>query len=377
MSLLAGLRYLEYEVPKDFGKNLNIGEAEARLLWCGLSADTRSNYRTAIRSYEFCCRAKAFTPWPATTKSLANWISIRAFPEAGAGPQLRPGTLRSYLSALRFYHVDRQMPIDVFEKNEYLDRLIRGAERSFPWQKATRKPITKDILDEILTPYADSSSIDDININAAFALAHGGFMRMGEFTYKDQPDDITAARGLTRDDLIFAEDDSFVKIRLKQSKADRHFEGVTILVAASPTNCPVKLLRRLLEKDPTQPGRAGSQPLFRLTTGRFSFDAVSKILRARLATAGRVEKDFSGHSFRKGAATDAINNGLQEWEVQLLGRWKGDSVKLYYKMDPNRIYALSFQHQRGYAPAFTSEPPKQPRSAQTPLRPKRSFLAVS
>jgi hypothetical protein len=45
-----------------------------------------------------------------------------------------------------------------------------------------------------------------------------------------------------------------------------------------------------------------------------------------------------------------MNNGIPEHDVQIIGRWKSDSVKLYYKLDARRLYALSYQHQRGKAP---------------------------
>jgi hypothetical protein len=73
-------------------------------------------------------------------------------------------------------------------------------------------------------------------------------------------------------------------------------------------------------------------------------------MRKRLHELGLAESDYSGHSFRKGATTDAMNNGIPEHDVRIMGRWKSDSVKLYYKLDPRRLYALSYQHQRGKAP---------------------------
>jgi hypothetical protein len=365
---------LDYQFSPDFASSLGIPEAQARLLFSGLSPESRKGYETAIQSYEAICSIDGFQPWPATTEALANWVARRAFPSnSGLGKQLRPGTLHSYLSALRSYHVDRKIPLAVFDNNSFLQRLIRGAERLFPWQKATRRPITKDILDKIISPYTLSTAIDDININAAFALAHGGFLRMGEFTYKEESQRVLETRRLTRGDVIFAEDDSFVKIRLKQSKADKHFEGVTVLIASSPTNCPVTLLKRLITLDTAGP----NQPLFRLAAGHFSYEAVTKILRQRLTAARLNASDFAGHSFRKGAAQDAINRGLQEHEVQLLGRWKSDSVKLYYKMDPYRIYALSYQHQHGKAPAFTAPTSKPPPKPLATPRASRSMALAS
>lgn len=50
---------------------------------------------------------------------------------------------------------------------------------------------------------------------------------------------------------------------------------------------------------------------------------------------------FSGHSFRRGAATAAAEAGFTEYEIQLLGRWRSDAYKLYIESSRSRILNLS------------------------------------
>ena len=50
---------------------------------------------------------------------------------------------------------------------------------------------------------------------------------------------------------------------------------------------------------------------------------------------------FSGHSFRRGAASSAAAVGFSDYEIQQLGRWRGDSYKLYLDGSQARILALS------------------------------------
>ena len=50
---------------------------------------------------------------------------------------------------------------------------------------------------------------------------------------------------------------------------------------------------------------------------------------------------FSGHSFRRGAASAAADAGLTEYEIQLLGRWRSDAYKLYIESSRSRILNLS------------------------------------
>jgi hypothetical protein len=232
--------------------------------------------------------------------------------------------------------------------------MVKGAAQLFPSSREEKLPITRQILDHIITPFADTRSISEANLNAAFTLAHGGFLRMGEFTVDPKDTQATiATRKLTRGDVLIAEDESYVQVRLKASKSDRYREGVTIYIAAAPANCPVRCLRRLLELDPTT---SPTQPLFRLETGPFvkaGSQGVVARLKSRLRGAGLDGSKYSGHSFRKGAAQDAHDNGLTKHDIQVLGRWKSDAVDRYYKLSPQRVLTLSFQHQRGQIPNLT------------------------
>jgi hypothetical protein len=61
-----------------------------------------------------------------------------------------------------------------------------------------------------------------------------------------------------------------------------------------------------MEQDP-QPESA---PLFRLSSGAFTRDAVLRELETRLLRVGIPSDGYRGHSFRKGTAQEAHNNGL-------------------------------------------------------------------
>ncbi len=226
---------LTVRVPPSFTASLsNRDPAQAKLLWNGLAKGTRSNYFGAITNYEEICKQDGLPAWPASSESLANYVTSRAYPSSNTlRAQLRPTTIRSYLSALRSHHIDHQLSLEVFDNNTFVSRLISGAERLFPWSKKTRLPLTQDVLRKMLHPWQESQELDEVNLCAAWSMAYAGFLRMGEFTYKNEPLDVQTARRLTRADITFAEDDSYYTITLRQSKTDRHFEGVSILITAA------------------------------------------------------------------------------------------------------------------------------------------------
>ncbi len=94
--------------------------------------------------------------------------------------------------------------------------------------------------------------------------------------------------------------------------------------------------------------------MFRIaSSGRFTRAFATKALHQHLAKFGIDSPEFIGHSFRRGAAQSASDNGLAEEDIQLLGRWTSDSVKRYYTLGPRGRFALSFQAQRGHPPPST------------------------
>jgi hypothetical protein len=311
---------------------LNNDPAQAKLLWSGLAKATRSNYFGAVTNYEEIRKQDGLADWPAASESLANFVTSRAYPNnTTLRAQLRPTTLRSYLSALRSYHIDHQLSIEVFDNNAFVSRLISGAERLFPWSKKTRLPLTQDILWLMLEPWKASQELDKVNLCAAWSMGYAGFLRMGEFTYKNEPRDIQTARSLTRADVTFAEDDS-----LLHNHASAEQNPPPLRRRQYPHCCRGAALTRTVHAQALQhgPTTQACTTIWLLGEPQFSHTAVTSRMPLRLRELGLAESDYSGHSFRKGATTDAMNNGIPEHDVRIMGRWKSDSVKLYYKLDP-------------------------------------------
>jgi hypothetical protein len=251
------------------------------------------------------------SPWPANENVLAEWLSLRA---RGSTTEraLKSDTLQSYLSALRSVHVDRRLPTDVFQ-SEWLYRIITGIRRLTPYEFKTRAaPITLDILEKITS--AEPPTVDELNLDTACKVAFAGFLRSGEFLHDDRLDRETFENtSLTRSDITFAENDEYARLRLKRSKTDTLFKGVDILLAATGTpTCPVYALRQLFHLDP----RPESAPLFNLTNGNFTYNTFVPTIQERIRRAGIPNPTlYKGHSFRRGAAQQASNNGLPEADI--------------------------------------------------------------
>lgn len=177
------------------------------LLWYGLSPRTKQGYSTAINSYTLFCASKGIKPWPATKVILVEWITRRIFGSAAPKQgQIKPSTAQSYLSALKLYHTDYNLPTQAFA-NPQIDRILSGACYLFPHTKRKRLPITKDILQKLTS--TPPVSIDELNIDTAFKVVWAGFLQMGEFTYTSteaQASTFTSTK-LTQSDVTFSDGD--------------------------------------------------------------------------------------------------------------------------------------------------------------------------
>ena len=89
----------------------------------------------------------------------------------------------------------------------------------------------------------------------------------------------------------------------------------------------------------------GNSPLFRLQNSTFTRQFVTNALRTSFARLG-VEGNYSGHSFRRGAATSAKEAGLSDAEIQLLGRWKSNSYRFYIDLGFDKLWNISWRHLR-------------------------------
>jgi hypothetical protein len=257
------------------------------------------------------------------------------------------------VSALRSVHVDRHLSTKPFE-SEWLKRIFAGISRCHPSDNTKKaEPMSMVTLEKVVD--TGDKSTEELNFNTACKIAFAGFLRSGEFCYsvsdlKDKHTFINTK--LTRSDITFATDDSYAILRLKRSKSDIDHQGVDIILAATNKPCcPVTALKTLLEFDPQPP----FAPLFRLRGGTCNYNSFVSILRNRLRALGLPNWDkYSGHSFRRGAAQHASDNGMLGYDIQRLGRWSSDAFKLYFEENLLNRYVLNRRFLTGSTPAITN-----------------------
>jgi len=296
---------------------------------------------------------------------------------------VKSSTIKVYLTGLRSYCVDQgysTAELEVFTHPQ-VQRTVKGARRLYPAREDTtreRLPITKDILLRVLSRL-DLDTYEGISLHAAFCLAFAGFLRIGEFTW-EPIDWLQADQGaefanwhVTRNCVHFdipqnavtgpetattlpAPEPSRFYLTLPASKTDPFRKGVTLTIARSPIDgdpaCPVTSMLRYLQKFPSypdaplftlnymQPGSDDGLDAHYLPGAAFRRAHVVGSLRRLLFEAG-IPGNYSGHSFRRGAATSARAAGIPAEDIQLLGRWKSEAYKRYIQVHPEHLYLAS------------------------------------
>lgn len=161
---------------------------------------------------------------------------------------------------------------------------------------------------------------------AAYCLAFYVAFRVGELIAKSRKD----RKGGLQVEWVKRGIDS-VLISLPRSKTDQQRKGESIVLhrARDSPCCPVMRLEKFL--DTRQQGVGG--PLFIHADGtpltRFQF---RRVLELAMVQAHIDPKEFGTHSFRIGAATEAVAGGLRGCDVQRIGRWSSNCYKRYVRL---------------------------------------------
>lgn len=304
--------------------------AASQYLWYGLSANTRAGYDAATGSFEAFCRSRGWrSPWyPASEDRVCAWVAHLAQGIARKGAGLAKKTLKRKLAGLVSWHTDIGADCQGCLTTR-VERVVRGANAYHGvGARAQALPITLPILRKMVGyvrrhPAEFGGAQAATVVVCVFSVAFACFLRLGEITY----DAFDGRFDLKNGDFVDGRGRTST-LRIPASKTDPFRTGIAIVVPASGDElCPVKAI-----KDMRRAVGVGlpADPLFRPVAGvSLKRATVVRWMERALAGAGYAAKGFSGHSFRRGAATWAASIGMSATEIKTMGRWNSDCYKLY------------------------------------------------
>ena len=304
-----------------------------------VAAATKLSYATAQRRYlSFCAAAGVTQPFPATENVLCRYVTY-------LGQQnLKHKTIKAYLSGLRFtqIHLGGGNPFqnDAMPQLEYVLKGIKRVQARQAEPPSQRLPITGDIMRSLHTVWiSECPDPDNVMLWAAACVGFFGFLREGEFT-SPSANAFDPEVHLCLSDIALDSHTSptMVRLRIKQSKTDPFRLGVDVFLGSTGAIiCPIQAIIQYIAVCSPNPG-----PLFVTQDG-------SPLTRAMLVTrlhtalqqAGIPSGQYSGHSFRIGAATTAAKSGMEDSLIQTLGRWKSEAYKIYIRIPRQELAAAS------------------------------------
>ncbi len=197
---------------------------------------------------------------------------------------------------------------------------LQGLRRKHGTAQKQAKALTRGDLFAILDPMGDSKK--DVRDRALLLVGFAGGFRRSEAVGLDVADIEHVRQGII--------------ITLRHSKTDQEGAGRKIGIPHGRTrHCPVAALTNWLMRSGITEG-AIFRPITRhgqLQPERLSGDAVSEVIRERLAAAGMDPEGYSGHSLRAGFATSAAQAGASTIKIRQQTGHASDAMLSRYIRD--------------------------------------------
>jgi len=261
----------------------------AELVANSISENTRRAYASDLAH---------FAAWggsvPANPALVASYL-------AAHGEELSVATLVRRVATISKAHEARGLPSPC--RSEIARATLRGIKRTRGTAQEQAKPLIRDDMMLVLDRLGGSAK--EARDRALLLIGFAGGFRRSELVGQNRADIEHVRQGLV--------------ITLRFSKTDQEGAGRKIGIPHGRTrHCPVTALDAWLALSGISDG-----PIFRpvdrhghISPERLSGEAVSLVIRERVAAAGIDPTGFSGHSLRAGFATSAAQAGVSTLKIR-------------------------------------------------------------
>jgi hypothetical protein len=235
---------------------------------------------------------------------------------------LKASSIKVYLSGIRSLHIKNGFT-NPLTNCLRLEQILRGIKRVQGLEQRLCCPITVTILRRIHT-LINCHSYHDSMLWAACCVGFLGFLHSGKFTTNETYD---SQIHLSLSDISVDQrsNPTVILLHIKASKTDQFRAGHVLRIGISNTPiCAVQAVMHYLHFRGGNPG-----PLFIHESGKpLTRDNLIAWLRDAMAHLG-IKGNYSGHSFRIGAATTTASVGIPDHLIKTMGRWLSDAYEMY------------------------------------------------
>lgn len=309
--------------------NHRLSEKSKRRLEKSKADNTLRAYSADWSDFSDWCQYHEERDLPSTPETIVNYINDLA-------DEARANTVSRRVTAISENHIAAGYS---GKNNPAKDSLVRAAMAAIRREKGTFQRGKSPILMETLYLLADCFEPGDIvslRDRALIFLGFAGAFRRSELVH------------IQVEELTFTPQG--VMIFIPQSKADQLGQGATLAIPYAPDAeiCAVRALRQWLDASQLHAG-----PVFRpftkahaLRAMQLSDKSVALIVKKYAKMAGLDEKQFAGHSLRRGFATSAAQHDVDALSIMRQTRHKSEKMVHRYieqgnifKENPlNRMY---------------------------------------
>jgi integrase len=248
---------------------------------------------------------------PTTDDLIASYLAAHA-------EMSRTATLQRRVASLSKAH--RALGVPNPTQSELVKAVLRGIKRSCGRPQKQAKALLRDDLLAVLDSMCDS--LKDARDRALLLIGFAGGFRRSELAGLDVEDIEPVRQGII--------------IHLRRSKTDQEGMGRKIGIPFGRTrHCPVAAIEQWRTRS-----RITQGPLFRpidrhsvISNLRVSGEAVSLVIKERVAAAGFDPSGYSGHSLRAGLATSAAQSGAPAWKIRQQTGHASDAMLIRYIRD--------------------------------------------
>lgn len=282
-----------------------LAEATAKLIAHGKAANTRRSYAGYWSAWCAHCRRVSANPLPADPMVVASWIA------ALAGEKKSMSTISVAIAAIRDMHEQEGMTPPT--SDPIVRSALHGARRLHGRPARPKKAMTIEVLRKISAALRGQDQTErSVRDRALILLGWYAALRRSELAALRWSDLEESEEGLT--------------VTIRRSKTDQAGAGKVkgLPYQPDPVLCAIRAIqrwrkvlavRRGRDPLPDEPvfvsihrGIYGNEPL----TGKW----VAKTVKNAILRIGMDPKIYSGHSLRRGFATEAARRGKRLEQIQ-------------------------------------------------------------
>ena len=286
---------------------------------------TVKNIRSHIRTYLLFCTRFKFTPLPATSDGIVCFCQYMS-------QTVSYSYIKQILSSIKTLH--KVYNIEMVEKDYNIDITLQSIKRKTAKTPHHVFPIMPDTLKSMIM-FMDLSVPENLALWTSYLACFYLAFRKKSIC-PETPQAFDPKTDLTRGKIHVDATNNIALVLVDHSKVVQYRERQVVFPLIGAQDSPLNVVYYLNLLFTTNPASPESPAFSYRRNGKLLFVThalFSKKLKIFLTMAGYNPKLYSGHSFRRGAATHAYNNGCDVTMIKYLGDWSSECFLKYVWVD--------------------------------------------